>query len=738
MDLWSNPAETKLYIRTGTTHTRNVLVQGACVELNQAVFQQTHKHVVFCTVFSHCDRASLPTHLFKLCWHSLTRHGVFGKDQRFTCICDQAALCLCAVILTLKVTVVVSNLHALVSDENVGSALAARALDETGFLYQVTSQTPDDFWLPRGRLGLGTGVGHDIRHDRDVPAELCRNPNAYTPKYSHFSSTKFQKVYHHQILTVYHHLHYISSKRSVGLKMVNTPLSDAVISQHMREKQTAALHAMNRGDHAQATLFAESARSDSKLLYHNFLIQNNISSETGVPFRDDTHKQLDKELALECVKCTHALFEAIQSHALGHATALLAAQVAATEKKQTAGNDQNARNRENAAFERAFHFPDYDEECALALAMATHSRLGALSSAQTLTEDVVRILTVKNDAKSADTLMWEAIFHYESYHVHTKTYDSALYRIMSARRDRCLCYKSMTREHLMEKITTFAATVKLRPDFLPSINDDRGDARGAHAQRIQYFSRARQHVYDLAVREWLPMLAKQFTPEHLARFSATSNLFHVEILSQAEYYNKTPTRLNAITIALNSLVLHDAFQHYEDSKQALERRNYRMCKTSARRAMHAFELLIYIASVQKKIGIFVWHSRNLHFTKMILCLNDELELAHSEVVQAQKAVDQGEPMTVNLFTNKATSHWDRHDGLLLILNAMLLEEYDNSVDEHIPHAFNPPAWYVERSMLPIERQYGPVANTVRERAMLEDMVREGTTNKSLHACSLKG
>ena len=499
--------------------------------------------------------------------------------------------------------------------------------------------------------------------------------------------------------------------------MVNTPLSDAVISQHMREKQTAALHAMNRGDHAQATLFAESARSDSKLLYHNFLIQNNISSETGVPFRDDTHKQLDKELALECVKCTHALFKAIQSHALGHATALLAAQVAATEKKQTAGNDQNACNRENAAFEQAFHFPDYDEECALALAMATHSRLGALSSAQTLTEDVVRSLTIKNDAKSADTLMWEAIFHYESYHVHTKTYDSALGRIMSARRDRCLCYKSMTREHLMEKITTFAATAKLRPDFLPSINDDRGDARGAHAQRIQYFSRARQHVYDLAVREWLPMLAKQFTPEHPARFSATSNLLHVEILSLEEC---------------------NAFQHYKDAKQALKRRNYRMCRTSARRAIHAFELLIYVASVQKRIRTYVGYGRHLHFTKMILRLNDKLEFAHAEFVQAQKAVDQGEPMTVKLFANEATSHWDRHDRLLLILNAMLKEKYDNSVEEHIPHNFNPPVWYVKSCTRRIKRQYGPVPNTVRERAMLEDMVHEDTTNKSLHACSLKG
>jgi hypothetical protein len=182
----------------------------------------------------------------------------------------------------------------------------------------------------------------------------------------------------------------------------------------------------------------------------------------------------------------------------------------------------------------------------------------------------------------------------------------------------------------------------------------------------------------------------------------------------------------------------NAFQHYKDAKQALKRRNYRMCRTSARRAIHAFELLIYVASVQKTTRTYVGYGRHLHFTKMILRLNDELEFAHAEVVQAQKAVDQGEPMTVNLFTNKATSHWDRHDGLLLILNAMLLEEYDNSVDEHIPHAFNPPAWYVERSMLPIERQYGPVANTVRERAMLEDMVHEGTTNKSLHACSLKG
>jgi len=88
VDLWSNQTETKLECRTGTKHTRNILVQSACVELNQAVFQQTHKHVVFCTVFSHCDRAPLPTHLFELCWRSLTRHRVLGEDQRFACICD--------------------------------------------------------------------------------------------------------------------------------------------------------------------------------------------------------------------------------------------------------------------------------------------------------------------------------------------------------------------------------------------------------------------------------------------------------------------------------------------------------------------------------------------------------------------------------------------------------------------------------------------------------------------------
>jgi len=517
--------------------------------------------------------------------------------------------------------------------------------------------------------------------------------------------------------------------------MVNTPASDAVISQHMREKQTAALQAMNGGHYAQATLFAESARTDSKLLYRSFLIQNNISSETGVPNRFDTLSQLDEHnLVLDCVKCTNALFEAIRSHALGHATALLAAQAAATEKKQTAGNDQNARSRENAAFERAFHLPDYDEERALAFAMATHSRLGALSSAQTLTEDVVRTLT---DVKSADTLMWEAIFHYESYHVHTKTYDSALSSIMSARQDRCLCYKSMTREQWMQKITTFAATEKLRPDFLPRIDDDRGDARGAHLQRIKYFSRAGQHVYDLAVREWLPMLSKQFTPEHLARFSATSSLARVEKLSAEEYYNKAPTRLNAITEALNLNVRHDAFQHYEDAKKALELRNYTMCKTSGRRAIHAFELLIYIAKVRGKLSACVQYGCTLHLTKMMLRLNDELEFAHAQVVQAQKAVDRGEPMTVNTFINNATSHWNLYDRLLLILNAMLLEQYEDDVIQHTSHCFDVAAWYVEKLMLPIERRYGPVASTVRERAMVEDMVHEGTTNMSLHVSSLK-
>jgi len=519
--------------------------------------------------------------------------------------------------------------------------------------------------------------------------------------------------------------------------MVNTPASDAVISQHMREVQTAALQAMNGGDYAQATLFAESARSDSQLLYSSFLIQNNIGGETGVPTRFGTRSQLDEHgLVLDYVKCTNALFEAIQSHALGHATALLAAQAAATEKKQTTGNDENARSRENAAFERAFQLPDDDEDRALAFAMATHSRLGALSSARPLTVDVSRTLTGYN-VKSADTLMWEAIFHYESYHVHTKTYDSALSSIMCARRDRCLCFKSMTGWQMMEEIATFAATEKLRPDFLPCISDDRGDAQGAHVQRIKYFSRAREHVYDLAVREWLPMLSNQFTPEHLARFSAASSLSQVEKLSTEQYYNNAPTQLDAITTALNLVVLRDAFQHYEDAKEALELRNHGMCKTSARRAIHAFELLIYIAVVKGSLSICVWHGRTVHLIKMMLRLNDELEFAHAQVVQAQEAVHLGEPMTVNTFTNNATINWDRHDRLLLILNAMLLEEYEEEVIQHIPHGFDVAAWYVESLMLPIERRYGPVASTVRERAMVEGMVHEGTTNMSLHACSLK-
>ena len=198
---------------------------------------------------------------------------------------------------------------------------------------------------------------------------------------------------------------------------------------------------------------------------------------------------------------------------------------------------------------------------------------------------------------------------------------------------------------------------KLRPDFRPSISDNRGVARGAHVQRIQYFSRARKHTYDMAVREWLPMLLNQFTPAHLARFSATSSLSEVKELSTEEYYNNAPTQLNAITTALNLVVLHDAIHHYEDAKGALELRNYEMCKTSARLVMHAFELLIYVAIVQGSLSICVWHGCTLHLTKMMLRLNDKLEFAHAQVVQAQEASDLGEPMTVNTFTNNATKNY---------------------------------------------------------------------------------
>ena len=89
-----------------------------------------------------------------------------SEDQRPARMCDQAALRLPAVICAHMVAVVAPNLHALVSDEDAGFAVAAHAPDVTGFLHQVTTHAPDDFRLRHGRLGLVVRGGHGIRHGR--------------------------------------------------------------------------------------------------------------------------------------------------------------------------------------------------------------------------------------------------------------------------------------------------------------------------------------------------------------------------------------------------------------------------------------------------------------------------------------------------------------------------------------------------------------------------------------------
>jgi len=109
--------------------------------------------------------------------------------------------------------------------------------------------------------------------------------------------------------------------------------SDATIYENMRAFLTAAWRAKVNVDYVLAMSMTKAARNDARMLSRRFLDANNIA-DAG-----DTHSFRSSVLCdrnmirLKYISCVDNLFHAIQSHALGHAAQMLAAQAAAQHDK---------------------------------------------------------------------------------------------------------------------------------------------------------------------------------------------------------------------------------------------------------------------------------------------------------------------------------------------------------------------------------------------------------------------
>jgi len=103
---------------------------------------------------------------------------------------------------------------------------------------------------------------------------------------------------------------------------------------------------------------------------------------------------------------------------------------------------------------------------------------------------------------------------------------------------------------------------------------------------------------------------------------------------------------------------------------------------------------------------------------MFLSLNRQLSLAQKQEVLAQNAANTGDLMRTTLYIEKATEHLDRYDIILKLVNPMLLERFEESVEDLPTGAV---VADLQQRMQKIESEAGPVSTTVRERVQYESI-----------------
>jgi len=254
------------------------------------------------------------------------------------------------------------------------------------------------------------------------------------------------------------------------------------------------------------------------------------------------------------------------------------------------------------------------------------------------------------------------------------------------------------------------ARQSLNVHYALGMNETRRMANNVHLLRIERFTPAERHAYNLAVREWLPSVTHGFAPQEIAALASTQTLY-------AAY---SDGRTEGIMIALETFLVNRAVTHYVAAKRDLALRNFADCRGNATVAIDAFDLSMHCSNARGYTSVFLMRGEQMYISKMLLCMNEELRLAHAQQELAQSHAASGNLEGTMFYANKATKHLDRHDVILGVVNLLLLQYYNDCFFDIAPGDTN--------AILELQSTHGPVPSTVLERDRNRNMVEEAMRN----------
>jgi hypothetical protein len=455
------------------------------------------------------------------------------------------------------------------------------------------------------------------------------------------------------------------SGNTANARLARDTLSDTALEMRVFQALRAALQAQDVHNYTGAKVLAEEAHRDCLFMHNRFVALHNFGDDASNPRFGTGVQQIQHRIQCGYIECADALLHIIGAHNLAHVA------------------DLRARNASPHASSASGQLVDRD----------------VLS---TISEPVV---------PDSDVLVWEAITLYEWYHLHAAQFNVIL--------------SSITSKQRMMLLANDPNMQQLR------IRENRDKIHSLYNFRLDNFPNAQIRALERTLRESLPLLSNDYTEEQLAEFTRFSTLLAAQnsykngrmrgVLSRAR--RRTPTTIHH---ALAGVLSTRADAYFIAAKLALDRRDFAECFRNASLTMQASQLAVHCFVIcHLRINAFAVHAK-MFLTKKMMCMNEELRLAHLQEVQAANAAKECDPQRVNFYTSKATQHLDRHDINLKLVNAILQETYNRDVENN--------DWDVENDQENPEfqnytREMGPLSTTVRDRIRYECM--ESTARREM-------
>jgi hypothetical protein len=464
---------------------------------------------------------------------------------------------------------------------------------------------------------------------------------------------------------------------------------DCVLKRRIYEAQHVAIQALRAFDYTQAKLSAGAARRDSKIMCSRFeefhgtvghAAADWFQHETRLRFRHRTNVEYRQLVHVHgqlqsYVECTDALCNAIEAHKLAHVAELGARSV---------GNTTNVEARTGI-------FRD-----------VVSSPHASCVWGQLVDPDVLLMIS-DLAVVNPDDLMWESITQYERYHLHAIQYNSA---VDAMTRLQIVYTPGMDIAEYSRMHADNLASQMLNVHHALRLHNSRHDANQAHLLRMSLFSPAQHHAYNLAVRGWLAAVTQNFTPQENAAFALTQTLH--------DAYDDA--RTNGIMTSLQTFLVNRANTHHVAAKRDLTLRNFADCSRNAQVAIDAYDLSVHCVHAQWSPYVFLMLARRMHMSRMFLAANEELRLAYVQQEMAQCHAVSSNLERTTFYTDKATKHLNRHDDIVRVVNHMLLENYNEDIDNVNPNDAN--------GLLNFENTNGPVPTTAMERVRNSNTVQE--------------